>query len=339
MDNDIMYMKGRNNLAVTLFVPWDCGRNCSFCTTKAEYQDMSGFSFNKQINTLTQIWYNPDIADVVITGGEPFADIPQLGELFSIISPLCALSHKNVFINTSKYDYPPEQFEELTRFIHTYSQCIQGVSVSNHIDNEWCPTDSPFIQLLRNHDIPVKMNCIVDHNSVTAMELIKFVLKWQYVVDTISFRRDYRTVLDDADLRDRDQVVKCLIDLFGRMTESGCEVCHDNVFKDGKVHYHRGYKTTSRPYPGNIIAVNDVIIKQDGKLYVDWEGSDSITPMELGQRWMATAKQPISGTRKHKAKEFKPVYSVATDVGYRTTCGGGGCGNRVSGGTCGSGGC
>ena len=29
---------GRSDSTVTVFVPWDCGNNCSFCTTKTEYR-------------------------------------------------------------------------------------------------------------------------------------------------------------------------------------------------------------------------------------------------------------------------------------------------------------
>ena len=28
---------GRDNLALTVFVPWDCGNNCFFCTSKQKY--------------------------------------------------------------------------------------------------------------------------------------------------------------------------------------------------------------------------------------------------------------------------------------------------------------
>ena len=34
------YVSGRENLACTIFVPWDCSNNCPFCTSKEMYGRM-----------------------------------------------------------------------------------------------------------------------------------------------------------------------------------------------------------------------------------------------------------------------------------------------------------
>lgn len=336
------YMSGRDNLAVTLFVPWDCGRNCPFCTTKHEYKNTSKFSLDKQISTLLGIWCLPDIKDVVITGGEPLENIPELDRLFGAIHSLCRLAPKKVFINTSKVDFTKKEFDEFQRFLDRYRGVIDGVSISNHIGNEWFTPGSEVISSFRQHKIPVRMNCVVDHNAVTHRELIDFVLTWQHEVDTISFRRDYTTVYDEIDLTGADAMVYKLVDLFGQYTKSGCLVCHDNVFKDGKVHYHRGYKNTSSVNQFGDVAVNDLIIKQDGKLYLDWEGagpfsvSDVLDCWETVQPYPRSHKKAIQDTQEHKS----PVGSIYLPYGLSSTsistCGDHSCGAAAmrGGGRC-----
>ena len=39
------FIKGRDNLACTIFVPVICGNNCSFCNTKKDYD---GFVYDKK---------------------------------------------------------------------------------------------------------------------------------------------------------------------------------------------------------------------------------------------------------------------------------------------------
>lgn len=338
------YIKGRDNLAVTLFVPWDCGRNCAFCTTKHEYKDTSNFSLDKQISTLLGIWCLSEIKDVVITGGEPFANIPELDRLFSAIRSLHRLSPKNVFINTSKLDFTDGEFDEFQRFLDNYRGVIDGVSISNHIGNEWAAPDNEVISSLRQHRIPVRMNCVVDYNSVTYHELIDFVLTWQHTVDTISFRRDYTTVHDKNDLTGADAMVEKLAALFGQYTESGCQVCHDNVFKDGKVHYHRGYATTSIVNQFGDVIVNDLIIKQDGKLYLDWEGAGPFSVPDVLACWDIVSPYPKSHKKARQDNkmgvltyESRYIPTGASSIS-NSTCGAGSCGRVYERSTCGGGG-
>lgn len=331
------YIRGRDNLAVTLFVPWDCGRNCAFCTTKHEYKDTSKFSLDKQLSTLLGIWCLPDIKDVVITGGEPFANIPELDRLLSSIQSLRRLSPKKVFINTSKVDFTEKEFAEFQRVLDKHAGYIDGVSISNHIGNEWLTPGSEVISSFRKHQIPVRMNCVVDYTKVTHHELIDFVLTWQHEVDTISFRRDYTTVDNRNDLTDDDDVVDRLVDLFGHYTESGCQVCHDNVFKGGKVHYHRGYKNTSIVNLLGDVVVNDLIIKQDGKLYLDWEGAGPFSVSDVLDCWTTVDSYPQS--RKEDNQEHKSSGGSITYIPAGTTCGNYSCGAVYKPNICGSVGC
>ena len=78
------YLIGRNNLAATIYVPYDCGNNCSFCTSKQMYKNLEP--------NLELLWKNlklinrtSSIQDVVLTGGEPFANLEVLQQIIDKI--------------------------------------------------------------------------------------------------------------------------------------------------------------------------------------------------------------------------------------------------------------
>ena len=81
---------------VTMFVPYDCNNACPFCVNKQEYRDTSSFDLErcyKSLELMDRIFpYN----DVVLTGGEPLADIDCLGEIIDHIKP----TH-HLYINTT----------------------------------------------------------------------------------------------------------------------------------------------------------------------------------------------------------------------------------------------
>lgn len=78
---------GRTNLALTVFVPVDCKNNCPFCTSKKNYttHKPDGKAMTAAINGLmdTKAFAFPD---VVITGGEPFADPELLKDLIDFLN-------------------------------------------------------------------------------------------------------------------------------------------------------------------------------------------------------------------------------------------------------------
>ena len=63
------YVAGRNNLACTIFVPYDCDNNCS-----------SGMKMDidRIIEMIDYANQSPTISEFVITGGEPTANLPLL---------------------------------------------------------------------------------------------------------------------------------------------------------------------------------------------------------------------------------------------------------------------
>lgn len=319
---------GRNNLAVTLFVPWDCGNNCPFCTTKQEYKDSANFSLSEQINTLYQIWGVDDVKDIVITGGEPLADLYGLTKLLTAITSMSMLKPKNVYINTSMHDFRSDaEINNYLKFFTQFKDVIKGVNVSEHISFNLAKGRRELLDVLHQCNIPVKLNCVLTGDEKYS-DLFEFVYKWQKQVNTISFRRDYRTVETEEDLRGEDSTLLTLQDIFGEYTSGGCAVCNDDVFKGGKVHYHRGKESTLIAQK-NCLIVNDIIIKQDGSLYLDWDKQHPVTPVVLLTQWEKKRKQTHPGLR---ARRWYGLPAMS--------CGVSSCGCSVYfGGTCGRGGC
>ena len=83
-------MWGREERSLTVFVPWDCGRNCPFCTTKSEYSlkysaAKLDYYFERQKESLRRMLEYGFVDSIVFTGGEPLADVRRLGELVDIV--------------------------------------------------------------------------------------------------------------------------------------------------------------------------------------------------------------------------------------------------------------
>mgnify|MGYP002511626335 CR=1 FL=1 len=80
----VNFIKGRDNLSCTIFVPVVCGNNCSFCTSKKDYE---GFVYspeylNKILSWIYLINTNDLVSEFVISGGEPLMrkDLADVGE-------------------------------------------------------------------------------------------------------------------------------------------------------------------------------------------------------------------------------------------------------------------
>ena len=326
-ENEMKLIAGRNNLAVTLFVPWDCGNNCPFCTTKQEYKDQSNFSLINQIITLLKIWCVDDVKDVVITGGEPLANIDGLKELLTAIYSMATLKKKKIYINTSMHDLDGRDAESYLQFFTQFKDVIKGVNVSEHISFNLAKGNGILLDILHLCKIPVKLNCVLTGKE-RYNDLFEFVYKWQKQVDTISFRKDYRAVRTDDELRAEDATLLMLKDIWGDYTSGGCEVCNDDVFKGGKVHYHRGKESTLIDEKTCLI-VNDIIVKQDGSLYLDWGNQHPINPLDLISQWQKKIRCSLN-----ISDLIAPPVSICESssfCGYRT----GSCGYRTGG--CGGG--
>ena len=97
-------MWGREERPLTVFVPWDCGHHCPFCTTKHEYEtkypaEKIDYFFNRQKESLRRMLEYGFVDSVVLTGGEPLADIERLNELVSTVRR--GNGDLKIYVNTS----------------------------------------------------------------------------------------------------------------------------------------------------------------------------------------------------------------------------------------------
>ena len=104
------FVSGRKNLSLTVMVPFDCPNNCPFCESKKAYAEnrpnlhavLNAMElFFKKNNTL-------DVPEVVITGGEPMADIRALYAIINTIP-----KGKDIYINTTLIKRNFEAFVDL----------------------------------------------------------------------------------------------------------------------------------------------------------------------------------------------------------------------------------
>lgn len=268
-----MFIKGRDNLALTIMVPYDCSNNCKFCISKKLYKDRPADK-EAVIEAVKQFFdtgYDSYVKDVVITGGEPMQDIYTLSEIINLIP-----ADKNIYINTT---FITENLKEFVFYVNTNPR-IKGINISRHtpkieLDRKIMRNiaDDDAILMIRK---PVRINCVINDPAV----INTVVARWtalKHPALEVSFRADF-TKTDPAKLHNPyDSVTLHLVQNdWEYVDHTFCHVCDTVIFKTPDnfyIRYHRGLKTTSirLPYSGNNIEVNDFVISQDGKVYFDWD--------------------------------------------------------------------
>lgn len=302
---------GRDNLALTIMVPYDCNNNCKFCISKKEYS-LNTPDKIKVILAMRNFFVSYGgslIKDVVITGGEPMQDIYTLAEMIREIP-----ERYNVYINTTFIETNKDLFINLVN----NSPKIKGVNISRHCtdyEND-CKTLSG---IAREEDItlllkPVRINCVIGDGT---RNIEKIVERWNGFNNVeISFRADFTKTT-----REELHNPFCAVNMFlnGRykfVNNARCNVCDTTTFKTPSgmfVKYHKGLKTTSIKRDG-YIEVNDFIISQNGNCYTDWNFSER-TLLNLDHN------EHIAYQRAVRC----PAFSYSSCGASRGGCGGGGC--------------
>ena len=254
------FIKGRNNLSVTVYVPYDCPNTCVFCDSKKEYT--RGADIDKIKQQLIKV-KNSSIKEVVFSGGEPMINGDVLSELMDIVQ------NKDVYVNTSFIS------NSIERFIPFFNKvaCIKGINISRHATswaheelNFICP-DS-YVDFLRKK---VKINVVIpEYPEKTFFESV--LKRWTSHNVKVSFRANFNTT-DSAHLHSfNDPTLKTLLQLGEFVDRKYCDVCDTILMKRGDQYYeyHRGLATTSISL-GNTTIVNDIIIFPDGELCYDWD--------------------------------------------------------------------
>lgn len=280
------YIVGRSNLAMTIFVPYDCPNNCIFCTSKKDYKDVSAFSLENILESIDKLGLIPQITDIVITGGEPFADLEKL----QVILNKCVKTNKRIFINTTLPVKDDKEAGNLFNFIRINQDIISGLNISRHMCLKTNLEKDTLIEAIHDHtNIPVRINSVLLDVKSENTRLIEFIDNYSYFVNSINFRGDYTKIKNQDDLRGLDHPILNILfnnPKFNYITSGGCLVCNNNDFvmknkfnKNVYISLHRGYEH-SLVKAGNNLIINDFIIKQNGDIYLDWD-CDKLSEKEL----------------------------------------------------------
>ena len=265
------YVSGRDNLAVTIYAPYDCPNNCPFCTSKKMYEEKRG-NLHNIYSAIGQLNYNRvPYKEVVITGGEPTANIKLLRCLVSYIP-----NNKRIFINTTLLLKTYEEFIEY--LLSPAGKRISGVNISRHAatyDDELATlshiaTDEQIERLAQI--VPVRINCVLtsdtDKNAI--------INRWNHKNVEVSFRADFTTIHTDEELHSPyDAHAVELAKEYAYIGHTGCNVCDTVLFKNDNmsIRYHRG-KEHTLIIDKQKAEFNDIIIFPDGAISLDWENNE-----------------------------------------------------------------
>lgn len=256
------YLIGRNNLAATVYVPYDCKNNCPFCTSKKEYSRLK-MDENAVKQALRKLVAHPDIKDIVFTGGEPTANPKLLKELVEIAR------HKNVYINTT---LPRKNFFECLEIFN--GGIVKGVNISRHhatfVKDSEVFKDIVDDWTLGGIGVPVKINVVLT-DKTTIDDINNIIKRWKpYPKVTVCFRRDFRkTNVFTLHQLMGDSILDYLTNSYTLAGHTFCDVC-DTVLFEERIAFHRGLEESSFELGGKVV-VNDIIVFPNGEIAYDWD--------------------------------------------------------------------
>ena len=190
---------------------------------------------------------------------------------------ICAPFRKNVFINTTLPVRNDEEADKIFNFILKNRAIINGLNISRHMCLKTNLEDDRLIRAIHDAtNIPLRINSVLLGVKAEESKVKEFINNYEGFVNSINFRGDYTKVKDQNDLRGLDHpLLKVLFNMpeLEYLTSGGCLVCNNNDFRKGHVYIslHRGYEH-SLVVAGNNYIINDIIIKQDGSILMDWDG-------------------------------------------------------------------
>ncbi len=318
----MIFKSGRNNLALTIFVPFNCSNNCKFCTSKAGYRTNPPNIQNVKL-TIKEFFedYNFPITDVVFTGGEPMSDVRMLKKLIDMIP-----NDKNVYLNTTFVQRGAYDFITLVNS----EPKIKGISISRHEEtykadclllNNICLDE--FVRLFTK---PVRINCVVKNQNIENL-----ITRWQPYDVTLSLRRDFTTVHTEKELHNPYDRTAMYLAARGKWEENTrCNVCDTTKFRvEGMtVQYHKGLEHTAILHD-NVMEINDLIIFQDGRFAYDWSDCDEKIVKALKSQYKVIKYVAVTPSNYHSLFDYYSGCGITINGSCgsnRSFCGGGGCG-------------
>lgn len=286
------YKIGRNNLAATIYVPYDCDNNCPFCTSKIEYRQHFP-NVGRIVQALKSLVDNPLIQDIVFTGGEPLANMTILKMLVDITRN----KGKNVFINTT---FLKDSHDSLFYLLEEGN--VSGINISRH-ESSYEQDSKLFYNiapdwLISKISVPVKINAVVTNVDSFITKLPAMINRWNKPNIRLCIRHDFRTTtFTNLHTLTDDPILNYLIQNYSFESHTFCDVCDTVNFEEG-ISYHRGMEHSSIKM-GDTVIVNDIIVFPDGFIAYDWDRkpiSDLEGFMDLGDFMTKTFKEEYEKT-------------------------------------------
>ena len=343
------FVSGRKNLALTVMVPFDCPNNCPFCESKKEYATNRP-SLDGVVNAMKHFFDKNntlDVPEVVITGGEPMANILALRKIINIIP-----SDKDIYINTTLIK---KNFEAFADLVNNHPQ-IKGINVSRHCTTyeEDCKTlhgivtDKEISRIKKS----VRINCVIKDRKHSFFRSV--IARWENTGVELSFREDFNKMTEEELHNPYSHSLPYVATVREYLGHTFCKVCDTTSFRSYRgmvVRYHKGLKNTFINLGNDKYEINDIIIRQDGSIFCDWDFTNAhILPPQLlyngtkdimkrsRERMVEIASTPTYTCSGVACTNGNP-YPYSKDY----TCGGvGGCGGGVNYTprfSCGGGGC
>ena len=263
------YKTREGGATVTVFVPYDCGNNCPFCINKQEYWEMSGFSVEKiceSIDTMNEI---TPYCDFVFTGGEPFADPASLSVMLSHVPE----THR-IFINTTIPVMQLASEESILQCISDNREKITCINVSRHLVRYVEECDDTVLQKIRDMGVSIRINCVL-FADYPGEKLPAFIERFTSMGLPIQFRFDYTaTTTENLYKEEGDRILADLKRLCTYRMLDGCRMrCGYWFDYHGiTITYHKTLQISTIREDGYDI-LYDVIIKQNGHIHSDWDGT------------------------------------------------------------------
>lgn len=276
MSENLMKYKIFDNkgASVTIFVPWDCKNSCRFCINKKEYKNTKDFSLESIIESFNVLHKISPNCNIVITGGEPLADLKSLEKILIAIPN----SH-NIYINTSIPETDKIKLKDIWAFFNKYKTKITYLNVSRHMDkilNE-CPD-----AIFKDFPVPIRLNCVL-YKEYTEKDFKNYIERFKPYNLPIQFRANYMEVPEEkVRVIEEDVTSEILSNLFLKEKVTNDIVRYNFHYLTeygNKVVYHvtLPYTLTKIVKNNNVYnALYDIIIKQNGEIHADWDGTPLI---------------------------------------------------------------
>lgn len=232
-----------------IFVPYNCGNNCSFCPTKELYNGMD-LAASRTVDVVRKLSSTKMFDIFLLTGGEPLADLNSLKQIIG------ACDGKVCIVTTLP---KTEDIDEVIEYLNGEAK-IRDIAVSRHVGQGF--ENVCGVEYINKITKPVRINTVVGNgtNLEALGRLIDYYFSESRVFD-IAIRHDYKDITAE-NVHEVNAIDRWLEGRYTKLGEGSCSVCSRSMFR------HDATRTLS--YLKRIHDTNDiygnVIVSPDGRI-------------------------------------------------------------------------